>query len=76
MKKVLLDRSDQFARALTEKLLTYALGHPLSFSEKIVADDIAAANLEKGGGFKDLIITICTSPLFRGETQPTQVAQN
>ena len=76
MKQVLLDRKDQFARALTEKLFTYALGHPLSFAEKIVADDIAAANLEKGGGFKDLIITICTSPLFRGETQPTQVAQN
>jgi len=76
MKKVLLDRSDQFARALTEKLFTYALGHPLSFQERIVADDIAAANLEKGGGFKDLIVAICTSPLFRGEAQPTQYAKN
>ena len=76
MKKVLLDRSDQFARALTEKLLTYALGHPLSFSEKIVADDIAKANTKKGGGFKDLIVAICESPLFRGDIQSTQVAQN
>ncbi len=76
MKKVLLDRSDQFARALTEKLFTYALGHPLSFQERLIADDIAAANHEKDGGFKDLIVTICSSPLFRGETQPTEYAQN
>lgn len=76
MKMVLLKRSEQFSRALTEKLFTYALGHPLSFAEQIVADDIAASNLEKRGGFKDLIVAICTSPLFRGETLSTQVAQN
>jgi hypothetical protein len=67
MKQVLLDRSDQFSKAFTEKLFTYALGHPLSFPEKIAADDIAKANRENNGGFKDLIIDICTSPLFRGE---------
>jgi len=76
MKKVLLDRNDQFARALTEKLFTYALGHPLSFSEKIIADDIAAANLDKRGGFKDLVVAICSSPLFRGEPQSSLVARN
>ena len=76
MKRVLLNRSDQFARALTEKLFTYALGHPLSFQERLIADDIAKANSQKGGGFKDLIIAICESPLFRGEIQSTQVAQN
>ncbi|MDA0345778.1 MAG: DUF1592 domain-containing protein [Verrucomicrobia bacterium] len=67
MKQVLLDRSDQFSQALTEKLFTYALGHPLTFSEKIAADDIAKANSENKDGFKDLIVNICTSPLFRGE---------
>ena len=76
MKQVLLDRSEQFTRALTEKLFAYALGHPLSFQERIIADDIARANLENGGGFKDLIIEICTSPLFRGELNSTVVAQN
>jgi len=67
MKEVLLDRSNQFNKALTEKLFTYALGHPLSFSERIAADDISKANLENKDGFKDLIVDICTSPLFRGE---------
>jgi hypothetical protein len=76
MKRVLLNRSDQFARALTEKLFTYALGHPLSFQERLITDDIAKANSQKGGGFKDLIVAICESSLFRGEIQSTQVAQN
>ena len=76
MKDVLMGRSDQFARAITEKLFTYALGHPLSVGERIVADDMATANLNREAGFQDLIIEICTSPLFRGEFSSTAVAQN
>ena len=76
MKQVLLNRSDQFTRALAEKLFAYALGHPLSFQERIVADDTARANLENGGGFKDLILEICASPLFRGELNSTVIVQN
>ncbi len=75
MKQVLLDRSDQFTRTLTEKLFTYALGHPLTFSERIVADDIAAENLAQKDGLKDLLVAICASPLFRGEMYHTEVAQ-
>ena len=74
MKQVLLDRSDQFTRTLTEKLFTYALGHPLTFSERIVADDIAAENLAQKDGLKDLLVAICASPLFRGEMYHTEVA--
>ncbi|MBC9889578.1 MAG: DUF1592 domain-containing protein [Opitutae bacterium] len=46
LKKVLMGRADQFARALTEKLFTYALGHPLTFAEHNMAEDIAKAILE------------------------------
>jgi len=67
MKRVLEGRTEQFTRALTEKLFTYALGHPLTFAEQIVADDIAAANLENEEGFKDLVVAVCVSALFRGE---------
>ena len=67
LKKVLKGRADQFARALTEKLFTYALGHPLTFAEHIMAEDIAKANLENNEGFKDLIHDICASPLFIGK---------
>ncbi len=74
MKAALLDRSDQFARALTEKLYTFALGRPLGFSERIAADDLAIANLESKAGFKDLIVEICASPLFRGEPKPKEIA--
>lgn len=76
MKAVLLGRSNQIGRALTEKLFTYALGHPLSFSERIVAEDIAEANISSKDGFKDLIVDICTSPLFRGEHGTKDVASN
>ncbi|MBK1875299.1 DUF1592 domain-containing protein [Pelagicoccus mobilis] len=64
MKSILLERSQQFYRALTEKLFTHALGHPLSFDERIVADDIADRNLAEGLGFRDLILDICRSHLF------------
>ena len=66
MKRVLVGRSDQFARALTAKLFTFALGHPLSVGEKIDSDDIALANARDEKGFKDLIVAICQSSLFRG----------
>ena len=76
MKQVLLDRTDQFTRALTEKLFTYGLGHPLTFREKLAADDIAEANFKNKDGFKELIVDICTSPLFRGELGGNDLAQN
>ena len=76
MKQVLLDRSDQFTRALTDKLFTYALGHPLTFPEKIISHDIAGANLENKDGFRDLIIDICTSSLFRGEVGMNDLAKS
>lgn len=67
MKQVLLDRSAQFTRALTEKLFTYALGHSLTFDEKLIADDLANEAFENDKGFEDLILEICTSSLFLGE---------
>ncbi|MCZ6675242.1 MAG: DUF1592 domain-containing protein [Verrucomicrobia bacterium] len=76
MKQVLLNRSNQFARTLTEKLLTYALGHPLTFAEQFIANDIAAANQDNKDGFKDLIIDICTSSLFRGELGMNDLAKS
>ncbi len=67
LKEVLMNRADQFARILTGKLFTYALGHPLNFAEQIMAEDIAKTYLENKAGFKDLILEICASPMFRGE---------
>lgn len=76
MKGVLLGRSDQFVRAITEKLFTYALGHPLSVGERIIADDLAMDNVSRQAGFKDLMVEICMSPLFRGEFGGTEVASH
>jgi hypothetical protein len=76
MKAVLVGRADQFARALTEKLFTHALGHPLSFAEQIASDDLAMATMQREAGLHDLIVAICTSPLFRGDLSAAAVAQN
>jgi hypothetical protein len=76
MKGVLLGRSDQFVRAITEKLFTYALGHPLSVGERIIADDLAMDNVSRQAGFRDLMVEICMSPLFRGEFSASELAQN
>lgn len=76
MKQILVERTDQFTRALTEKLFTYALGHPLTFREQFAADDIAEANFKNKDGFKELIVDICTSPLFLGELGNKDLAQN
>ena len=73
---MLLGRSDQFARAITEKVFTYALGHPRSGGERLAADDMAAVVLERDLGFQDLVVAICSSPLFRGEFGAAAVAQH
>lgn len=76
LKQVLLKRTEQFSHALTEKLFTYALGHPLTFAEGIAAEDVADDIQHRRAGFQDLIVSICTSDLFRGSPSPSQIAQN
>ena len=65
LKRFLLEnRQDQFARAMTHKLTTYALGRPLSFSDRASIEEITAKLRNKGDGLADLISLIVTSDLF------------
>lgn len=65
LKRFLLEnRQDQFCRAMTHKLTTYALGRPLSFSDRASIDEITAQLRNNGDGLSDLVYLIVTSDLF------------
>ncbi len=65
LKRFLLEnRQDQFCRAITYKLATYALGRPISFTDRASIDDLAAKLRNKGDGLTDLVSLIVSSDLF------------
>ena len=61
---LIVQRSDQFARCLTEKLLTYALGRELEISDRPTVDAILTEMQHNKGGLKDLILLIVQSKSF------------
>jgi len=65
LKRYLLsDRQDQFASAMVHKLMTYALGRPLTFSDSADLDRLTAQLRRSGDGLGDLIQLIIRSDLF------------
>ena len=62
---LLTNRQDQFARAMTHKLVTYALGRPLSFADRGEVDRITGELRRSGDGLRSLIKLIVISDLFR-----------
>jgi mono/diheme cytochrome c family protein len=68
LKRFLLEsRQDQFVRAMVTKLLTFALGRPLSFADRAAVDEIAAQARQRGDGLASMVTTIATSALFRSK---------
>ena len=61
---LLTERQDQFARAMVHKLMTYALGRPMSFSDSADLDHLTAQLRRSGDGLGDLIQLIVHSDLF------------
>ena len=64
LKELLLSSKgkDQFAHCLTEKLLTYALGRPMDVTDRPDIDRIIAAHRAAGGGLKELVLLVASSP--------------
>ena len=65
LKRYLLDRPDVFARCLTEKLLVYACGRPLTYGDRRAAARIVAEMETRGRGFRGLIAAVVRSSAFR-----------
>ena len=57
-------RHEQFAEALTEKLMTYALGRETELTDQAVIDGILKNLSANQGGFKDLVRAVVLSDSF------------
>ncbi|MFT5409036.1 MAG: hypothetical protein ACI9NC_001748 [Verrucomicrobiales bacterium] len=64
---LLATRQDQFARAMVHKLSSYALGRPMSFSDRGEIDKMTRELRQGGDGLKDLVSIIIQSDLFRSK---------
>ncbi len=64
-KEVLLEQRGQFTKALTEKMLAYAIGRHLQPSDRPAVDHILAGLDEQGRGMRDLIKLTVQSETFR-----------
>lgn len=64
LKSLLLADRDQMARCLTEKLLIYATGRGLRFSDRSAVDAVLAQSRTTNHGLRSLIHAIVESPVF------------
>ncbi|MFM9964857.1 MAG: DUF1592 domain-containing protein [Planctomycetaceae bacterium] len=66
-KKLLLAHPDQIARCLTEKLVTYATGHPVGFGDHTAVTQIVLDTKESDYGLRSLVHAVVASELFRNK---------
>lgn len=64
---LLVERQDQFARAIAEKMTTYAIGRSLSFSDNADIDKIVVQFRKQGDRLGDLIHIIAQSEIFNSK---------
>ncbi len=65
LKKLLLAEPDGITRGLAEKLLIYATGHGLEFTDESVISEIVRKVKAKNFGFRTLVHEIVASPTFQ-----------
>lgn len=58
---------DRLARTLTKKLLTFATGRELGFSDRAEVEQIVNASAAEGRGVRDLIHLVVQSEIFRNK---------
>ncbi len=66
---MLHNKDREFARALTSKLLTYALGRSLEFSDDKSVDELTEKFIAGGYSLRELITMIVSGKSFRGSSQ-------
>lgn len=64
-RRILAANPDQLSRNLAKKLLTYALGRKMSFSDRPAVEEIVRQTRQQKYGFRSLVHTIVQSPTFR-----------
>ncbi|MGA0806554.1 MAG: DUF1592 domain-containing protein, partial [Pseudohongiellaceae bacterium] len=63
--KALTDRSDMFVQAMTENLMTYALGREVSYKDMPAVRRIARQTMAEGSRFETLVYNVVMSDAFR-----------
>ncbi|MDB4419341.1 DUF1592 domain-containing protein [Rubripirellula sp.] len=64
---LLSERQDQFTRAIVHKMTSYALGRPLTFSDRADVDKLATNFRKSGDRMEDLIHIITGSEIFNAK---------
>lgn len=65
LKAIIADHSDDLAKVLTERVLTYALGRALHYYDDTVIDHIVERSLADGGRFDTIMVEAVLSLPFR-----------
>ena len=65
LRRILLDRSELFERTFTEKLLTYAIGRGVEYSDMPVVRSIVRDSAKKDGRFSEIVLGIVNSMPFQ-----------
>jgi hypothetical protein len=65
LRKALLAKPDRFVQTLTEKLLTYALGRSLEFTDMSAVRAVARRTAEQDYRFQALVMNIVNSDAFQ-----------
>ncbi len=68
LKAILKDKKDLFARCLSEKILTYALGRGLEFYDKCAVDKVLEALAKNNYRFSTLLLEVAKSEPFQMRT--------
>ena len=61
---LLMNRQDQLAQAVVEKILAYSLGRALTFADQSGVEQICAEVRSQGDGLQEVILAIVESDLF------------
>jgi hypothetical protein len=64
LKAWLVAHQEQFARALTEKLVTYATGAPVEPPDRAEIEALVAQLAQDGDGLRTLVLLVVESELF------------
>lgn len=67
LNRILSERPEDFARCLTEKMMTYALGRGMEWYDRCTIDDIISAARAEDYRISRLLIGIVQSPPFRSQ---------
>jgi len=65
LRDLLVRRSDQFVRVVTEKLLTYALGRGVEYGDMPLVRSIVRNSAPSKYKFSSLVLDIVKSPAFQ-----------